>query len=300
MLRCFIFFLFFTSISVFSQKVTIDPSLKVKYTDFKIDWPGNNQHNKPYRAHKQTDVIYKDSLVIQLAHVTWTAMILNVSIDKKGKVNARFLYYDDDGGRLTSHEFDSYDLTINTTKYKLGSIIKVKFTGKITFKGSILSLYGSFIHMVQDEPNKEARKLKNASKEKILKTGFYSFTGAYGEKYGLPKYIDEKGLKYYINTDSIVTLSSFKSMYAEPYTEKPGFTKLKFIIDNDFVERWKQIKSHKSPYGFILDNKVIFFGRSVIMENGFIIIDVKAQPGKETEEMVQKINEAIARAQEII
>lgn len=300
MSRTLLLFLLFYSCVGYSQKITIDPALKVRSSDFKIDWPDNNQNNRPYNASKQYDAIYKDSLVIQVVHVTWTAMGLHLVINKNGKVKPKFIYYDDSDNRTTLHNFDSSELTINTTKYKLGTVIKVKFTGKIKFKGSELTLSENFIHMVQNMPNKEARKLKNASKNKVLNTGFYSLNGAFGEKYGLPKYRDEDGFDYYIDTDSIVTLSSFTNVVPERDTLNKGDVKLKFMVHEDFIKRWEHIKSLKFPYAFILDNKVMFFATSVTMENKCVIIYLQVKSENETQEVVRKINKAIADAWKII
>lgn len=300
MLRTLLLVLSFYSYIGYSQKITVDPALKVRSSDFNIDWPGNNQDNRPFRASKQYDAIYKDSLVIQVVHVTWTAMGLHLMINKNGKVKPKFIYYDDSNNETTLLNFDSSELTINTTRYKLGTVIKVKFKGKIKFKDSELTLSENFIHMVQDMPNKETRKLKNVSKEKVLNTGFYSLNGAFGEKYGLPKYRDEDGFDYYIDTDSIVTLSSFTNVVPEKDTLKNGGVKLKFMVHEDFMKRWEQIKSIKFPYAFILDNKVIFFATSVTMENKSVIIDLQVESEKETEEIVRKINKAIADAWKII
>jgi hypothetical protein len=293
--------LLLVSNTFFAQKITIQKDLKVKEQDFRITRFYSSSYKRTEKVWNEWISFSGDTLTTLINSRGLEACGLQIQFIKN-KVIPKF-FYATDGGYFEESDFESYDLTLNATNFKLGDTLYGIFRGSKT-KQVPLELEGAFIHVIQDTREKErkeyAKALATKYDKKYLDTGLYDCMAYNVKDSTIYKYTphkliksDKKYLPYEVFEYSLFHFSAVTLQKG-----KPGFIKLKFAIEdrviNDMPRLW-QFKN--ASMAFIYKDTLLSVFKPVLTGKKYLIVTVPVSSKTQAEEIFEDVNEKLKEAQ---
>lgn len=287
-----------------AQKVTIDTDFMITRTDFNIDESyTDSKYVDKYKANLIIDEVTKEETDIYILIRGFAIWGLHINFSKNG-IKPVYYHWNDGGGHETILEFDSFELTLNSSNYKVNDLLMGKFKGIATetrSDGKIIKhhLNGKFKHIFNNTRETTDRQQKEY--EEALSKKVYRQTGLY---YRIPPAEAKKmyayelvgsGNEYYLYAsprDWVTGMKIFYKASTEPDPKKPGIMLIKLKPEDP--KSLQELTQSYIKYGLIIDDVLWHVGDGLTVKDGYVVFPLKIKKDKATE-LTGRLNFAIQK-----
>lgn len=311
MKELFLSLIILLSINSKAQKIEVKPDMVVSRTDFNITvMEGNGRELQTDKANMIIDEISKDNLDVYILIRGFAIWGLHINISKDS-IKPEYYHWDDGGGYEKHLKFDSYDLRLNASNYKIGERLVGKFSGIVTETlkdGKIEKhkLKGKFSHVINN--TREYLKRTRDEEKTDLSRKIYRNTGIYyrmtledGLAIKSPTYLlnntDDEYYLYSSPKDLVIGLENFSRASAEFDSKKKGMINIKLKLIDQKTENYSELTKTYIKYGLVIDDKLWNVGDGLKYQNEYVIFPLKVKKEK-ANELVGRLNFAIQKAKD--
>jgi hypothetical protein len=286
-----------------AQKITIDPDLIVSLTDFETE-----VENLPYsqKADLIIDSIYGGGANVSVLKRGFAIWGLTIDF-RNDSIIPKYHHWNDGGGIVTVLDFDSYELTLNASGYKLGDRVMGRFRGSATEqlpngKAHVHKFAGKFMNIMTNDLknssnfiNYESVKKSWEAKKRYRDTGIYALMeGQKGLELNLEPYELGPDKEEYFPEKEVVSLAGFIQASSAPGSSK-GTTNIILKLDAATQAQTVNQLGQYAKLALLHKNQLISAGK-VSVSAGKITFMVYTTNKTEVGKIVSEINSAISKA----
>ena len=285
--------LMLTAFCGYSQTVKVLPSFKVKYTNVRATYKENNNRDLRTMVY---DIVSRDTVKYYIATTGYDVNAVELTF-VEGQIIPKYYNWSDSGLGVTRADFQSYDILLNKSSYKMGDTImgRIKATGYLDRgSGQTYEFTGDFRHIVENTP--EVREKREPIKRKpktYTPTGFYTVLLHEGDNFKLPHYILSGNNYCLYSEEPLFNGAEFSDISRTFDTKKQQLT-LKFKIKSGQLDKFKHEKEFGLPVALVVDDVLLeVISDMVIDKENYLVVSLKVKDKKEADRITQALHRKV-------